>query len=185
MQKIEIISLAKDNLEAVRTFTDRWIGEGYFEAKELEECLDLSQASGLNSSLAALVDGELAGVRITFAPGKWIEKARGASFELWNAPKDRVGYFKSLFVADKFQKRGIGRKLSETSLQTLKEMGAEAVICHSWLESPGNSSQRYLQSMGFEEVKTHPRFWHEIDYLCTRCAPKRCECGAVEMIKRF
>ena len=72
---------------------------------------------------------------------------------------------------------------SGVCLSILKDMGAEAVLCHSWMESPENSSQRYLLKMGFQKIKEHPKFWYEIDYFCTRCGPSRCVCTAGEMIK--
>ena len=68
-------------------------------------------------------------------------------------------------------------------MEVIKLMGGKAVLCHSWLESPGNSSQRYLSSIGFESVKEHEKFWYEIDYECTRCGPEKCVCTAMEMIK--
>lgn len=184
-QNAEIIPFGPKHIDQVKAFTDRWIGEGYFEPEELKECLGLAELNGLNCSLLAYVGGELAGVRLTFAPGAWLESARGASRQKWQVLAEQVGYFKSLFVAEKFQQGGLGRKLSETSISVLKQMGARAAVCHSWMESPGNSSQRYLKNLGFEEVAVHSRFWHEIDYMCTRCAPRRCECAAAEMIKYF
>lgn len=183
MRNLKIIPFSADHIAQVKAFADKWIGQDYFEREELEEVLALSRKGELVCSLLAVVDGELAAIRLSYAPGEWVERARGASVEKWGEPKSQTGYFKSLFVAEKFQKQGLGKKISLASIEVLREMGAKALVCHSWLESPQNSSQRYLQSMGFEEVKSHPRFWSHIDYSCVRCSPKRCECSAVEMIK--
>ena len=54
-----------------------------------------------------------------------------------------MGYFKSLFIHEDYQGAGLGKTLSHKA-SVLKEMGAHAVLCHSWMESPKNSSQRYL-----------------------------------------
>jgi hypothetical protein len=180
---LKIIGLERQYLGLVKDFTDQWIGINYYSLDELEVVLDLSCHLGLSCSYLALVNGELAGVRLSFAPGKWISKGRGLSLKMWSCLPEEMGYFKSLFVSQKFQKMGIGGALSLRSLQTLSEMGAKAVLCHSWLESPGNSSQLYLQKMGFEAVKEHPRYWYPVDYLCTRCGPERCVCTAIEMVK--
>ena len=178
------------DITATLAFTDQWIGVNYYSSTEMQEILAISCQGSKNASLGAFAkssNGEghnLVGVRLTFAPGAWItKKGRGISPDLWQVGPERVAYFKSLFVRPDFQQLGIGRQLSEKSIAILQEMGARAIVCHSWLESPRNSSQAYLSKMGFTCVAVHPMFWHEIDYLCTRCAPGRCVCTAMEMIK--
>lgn len=183
MADIKISPFCSSDIPAVRLFFDRWSGENFYSERELENILEKSQLAGLNASFCARVEGELAGVRLTYAPGGWTQGHRALSPEKWNVPEKTVAYFKSLFVSGDFQKMGIGKKLSSKSIEVLKEMGAEAILCHSWLESPGNSSQNYLQSMGFESVQEHPKFWYEVDYQCVRCAPEKCICTASEMIK--
>jgi hypothetical protein len=183
-QQVRLENLSAVYLPKVKEFTDRWIGKNYYTLPELSEVMELSLAGGLNASYLALVGDEIAGVRLTFSPGQWIEKKKkGTTPSKWSVEPNKVAYFKSLFIGQEYQKMGLGKKLSQRSIETLKLMGAQAIICHSWLESPENSSQRYLQSMGFEGVNDHPRFWYEIDYDCTRCGPERCVCTAREMIK--
>lgn len=172
------------DLEEILRFTDKWIGKNYFSQPELNELLQLGQSGGVNASLRAIsANGETAGVRISLAPGEWVNSMRGLSTDLWKVDASKVGYFKSLFVSEDFQQMGIGKTLSLKSITQLKKLGAQAVICHSWLESPGNSSQRYLLSMGFQPVKEYKEFWSEIDYHCTKCGPAKCLCTAIEMIK--
>lgn len=172
------------DVEEILKFTDQWIGMNYFSIEELEEIIKLGMCKEINTSFKAISEnGELAGIRLTLAPGEWSSTMRGLSTELWKVAPQDVGYFKSLFVSDLYQKKGVGRTLSTLSIEQLKKAGAKAVICHSWLESPSNSSQRYLKSMGFSAVRTHKEFWSEIDYHCTKCGPSKCLCTAVEMIK--
>lgn len=183
---VQFKPLDEGSLEAVKAFTDQWIGKDYYQVDELKEIYDASLFGAGSCSFLAFVEGELAGVRLTFAPGRWSELiTRGLSPETWGIPFEDMAYFKSLFVAEKFQGLGIGIGLSQRSLGLLKEAGARGVLCHSWLESPGNSSQRYLIKFGFSEVNRHPKFWYPIDYECTRCAPERCTCTASEMILRL
>lgn len=187
---MEFIALTKNHLSEVKAFTDQWIGKDYYEIDELREIYDASLILGPQGeescSYLAVVDGELAGVRLSFAPGKWESLiTRGLTPKDWGIPFEDMAYFKSLFVAEKFQGKGIGISLSQKSLEGLRRGGAKGVLCHSWLESPGNSSQRYLKKFGFVEVTQHPKFWFPIDYDCTRCAPERCICTASEMILRL
>lgn len=181
----KIRPLVSQDIEALKTFTDQWIGKDYYDAKELEEILEASHFKETFASFGAwsLTSNDLVAARLTLAPNKWSKIIqRGLSPKTWPCPLEEMAYFKSLFVAEGFQGKGLGRTLSEASLEELRKMGAKAVLCHSWLESPGNSSQRYLLGMNFKEVARHEKFWFPIDYECTRCAPERCICTAAEMV---
>lgn len=181
---IQIRPFAPQDVPGVKAFTDRWIGQNYYAEEELLEIHGLSVAHELNASFIAWEKDDVVGVRLTYAPGSWPQKSpRGLTPGRWPVPTHQMAYFKSLFVHEDYQQQGLGRELSGLSLETLKKMGARAVLCHSWLESPGNSSQRYLLRMGFSALQEHPLFWNPIDYECTRCCPKRCVCTAVEMVK--
>lgn len=183
--EFKIRPLKKEDISALKDFTDQWIGKDYYELNELEEILEASHGEGTCASFGAwsLSTQELVAARLTLAPNKWSQIIkRGLSPKSWPCELPEMAYFKSLFVAEGFQGKGLGRSLSEASLEELKKMGARAVLCHSWLESPGNSSQRYLLGMNFKEVARHEKFWFPIDYECTRCAPERCICTAAEMV---
>ncbi|PIP91675.1 MAG: GNAT family N-acetyltransferase [Bdellovibrionales bacterium CG12_big_fil_rev_8_21_14_0_65_38_15] len=177
---LEVRSLRDNDLEQIKQFTDQWIGNDYYDLNSIRTIL--LQSKGC--SLGAFRDGHLGAVRLTLAPGTWVEEFdRGLTPSKWKIPANQMAYFKSLFVAKDFQANGLGVHLSLESIELLKMLGAKGIICHSWLESPNNSSQRYLSKLGFEAVAEFPKFWFPIDYDCTRCAPKRCECTAMEMVK--
>lgn len=181
---VNIEEITAKDLDSILQFTDKWIGKDYFSANELVKVISQGQSNGVNTSLKAVSsNNEIAGVRLTLAPGEWVNEMRGLSTDLWSVPTGSVGYFKSLFISEEFQKQGLGKLLSTESISRLRSLGAKAVICHSWLESPGNSSQRYLLSMGFQPVKTYEAFWSTIDYHCTKCGAAKCMCTAIEMIK--
>ncbi|MEE2742979.1 MAG: GNAT family N-acetyltransferase, partial [Bdellovibrionota bacterium] len=153
---IQIKNFNLKDLEKAKKFTDQWIGENYYALDELEEILEKSQLNGESASFIAEDKGEIVGIRFSFAPGKWTGSfKKGLSFDLWKIEPDSMGYFKSLFVHGDYQGKGLGKSLSNKSLEVFKKMGAEGALCHSWLESPGNSSQKYLFKMGFEKVKEH------------------------------
>ena len=187
-REVFIRPLEESDLKNVQLFTDQWIGKDYYSYSELKDAFGKGKKESLNASFIALSGDEVVGVRLTYAPGTWIEPSteifkKGLSTREWKVSPLKMGYFKSLFVHGDYQGRGIGKDLSNKALSVLKEMGAEAVLCHSWMESPQNTSQRYLLKMGFQKIKEHPKFWYEIDYFCPRCGPSRCICTAGEMIK--
>lgn len=182
---IKIRNLNINDLKALLSFTDLWIGANYYSEQELSEVIEQGHSDGRNSSFVAVTSaGEIVGVRLTLAPGNWVQSYKTKiTPSKWNLPTEKVGYFKSLFISEEYQGKGLGKELSRKSIEELTKMGAQGIICHSWLESPNNSSQRYLEKMDFKAVAEHPKFWYEIDYLCTRCRPDRCICTGLEMLK--
>lgn len=181
----EIRPLLKSDLPAIQAFTDHAIGDGYYSLSELEAIFERSKSdSGQVFSLLLLdLSGKIRGIRITYPPGRW-EKGKGGGLcpDLWHAPKETVAYFQSLFIDPDLTGKGYGRELSTRSIEQLKTLGAKAIVCHSWKESPNDSSGRYLRALGFELVKSHPLYWNQVDYQCPRCG-KPCVCTADEMIK--
>ena len=174
--------MEEKDLGLVRNFADKWIGQDYFEEKELRRYFSYSLVADQSCSYVAFKDEELVGIRLTFAPGNWIDEfSKGLTYDQWSVDKEKTAYFKSLFIAESAQGQGVGKFLSTLSMEALKN--AEAIVCHSWLESPNNSSFSYLKKFGFQKVREHPLFWNHLEYECIRCTPSRCECSAVEMIK--
>ena len=181
---IRVIPLLVRDLDHIKKFSDKWIGVDYFRREDLKEILVYSSLNNLNASFAAWDKEDLVGIRLTFAPGEWIKRfPKGTTPSSWKVEPQKVAFFKSLFIKEDYQGKGLGKKLSNESLKVLKQMGAKAIVCHSWLESPNDSSRRYLDKMGFEKLKDYPQFWNDLNYECIRCSPKKCACTAVEMIK--
>lgn len=171
------------DLERIQQFTDQEIGKGYYSLEELRDILARSQKGRVMCSLLLEnSEGRVLGVRISYPPGHWEHgKGHGLHPERWPHPQDQTAYFQSLFLSPEVQGQGWGSKLSLQSLKLLKEAGARGVVCHSWKESPHNSSSRYLQKLGFEIIADHPLYWKDVQYNCTRCLKPPCQCTAQEM----
>ncbi|MBN8539891.1 MAG: GNAT family N-acetyltransferase [Deltaproteobacteria bacterium] len=188
--RYEIVPLAEKDLGRLKAFTDRAIGAGYYSEAELKDIFNRSSMNGvmcsfllvLDGSAAADASGEIFGVRFTYPPGNWSHgKGEGLTPDQWPHAKADTAYFQSLFLSDAIQGQGFGSKLSQASIDVLKEIGAKGVVCHSWKESPGGSSTKYLEKMGFQRIKEHPLYWQHVDYNCTRCLKPPCQCTAIEM----
>lgn len=178
-----IRSMQESDLNRVKSFTDRAIGANYYT---LEELASIHSKSTKNDRCASLVlagkDEEIFGVRLSYPPGNWESgKGRGLCPDRWRVNLTETAYFQSLFIDPNLTSQGWGKKMSLLSISMLKSMGAKAVVTHSWRESPDDSSGRYLRGMGFEHIQSHPLYWFEVDYQCTRCG-KPCVCTADEMI---
>ena len=176
--------MKEQDLPHVLSFCDYWIGPGYFSLESLEKGLAFSRKDGLESSLVAFKGGKLVAIRLTFAPGQWLDEiGRPVACDKWEVGPEQVAYFKTLYIAKEYRGRGLGKMLSQQALEVLRKMGTRAIVCHSWLESPHNSSQKYLLKFGFKPVAHYPHYWADGSYDCTRCMPQPCCCSAVEMIK--
>lgn len=180
---LKIRPFKKEDLEAIRQFTDREIGAGYYSENELKAIYEQSSKNNIMCSLLLEnSEGEIQGVRISYPPGKWNRgKGRGLHSNDWPHKAEETAYFQSLFLANDLQGQGWGGKLSKHAIGILREVGAKGIVCHSWKESPNNSSTRYLKKLGFELIAEHPEYWKEVDYRCTRCGEPPCRCTAQEM----
>ncbi|MGE3972927.1 MAG: GNAT family N-acetyltransferase [Bdellovibrionales bacterium] len=180
---LKIEPLRWEDLEAVQAFTDAEIGKGYYSRKELEEIFQKSSSQEVMCSFVLKnPEQKIKGVRITYPAGKWEKgKGSGLTVQAWPYPLENTAYFQSLFLSADLQGEGWGGKLSRHSLETLKKLNTKGVVCHSWKESPNDSSTRYLKKLGFNVVKEHLHYWKDVDYNCTRCLKPPCLCTAQEM----
>lgn len=200
MAEFEMVPLRLEDLGRLKEFTDCKIGAGYYSDSEIEDIFrrstpttttpeaDLSLPSDQQKMCSFLLkkDGEILGVRFSFPPGRWSHgKGHGENFGLtpakWPFAMNETGYFQSLFLDDRVQGQGWGARLSEKSAEVLRAAGAKGIVCHSWKESPGGSSTKYLLKMGFQPITEHPLYWQHVDYNCTRCLKPPCQCTAIEM----
>lgn len=186
MSDIAIKPLQAEHENEFLKFADLAIGKDYFDRDEFKEILRLS--TDQNGRCASFVltnpDQKVLGMRLSYLPGRWLDSfgTERCMTHLWSVASEQAGYFKSLFLAPELRGRGLGPLLSTKSIEVLKQAGCDAVVTHSWKESPNNSSQRYLKHFGFKKIGEHPQFWSHIDYQCTRCGRPPCQCTAVEMI---
>lgn len=176
------------DLPAVQKFTDEAIGKDYYSMSELEEIFQksISRDKFGTDTMCSLVltdaKNQIFGIRLTYTPGKWSKgKGKGLSPELWPFDFSEMAYFQSLFIHPDLTGKGYGKEMSLKAISILKKIGTKAIVCHSWFDSPGDSSGKYLRSLGFKVVATHPLYWKDVDYVCTRCG-KPCVCTAVEML---
>lgn len=179
-----IRELLPNDVAAVKNFTDRVVGAGYYSIDELTEFQKKSiAATGEICSFVLInpVSSEIMGLRLAFPPGNW-DHGKGSKLraDLWPTKLSETAYFQSLFVSPKLQRQGWGLKLSIKSLEIFKKLKAAAVVTHCWKESPGNSSNKYLENLGFKTIIEHPNYWIDVDYVCTRDG-KPCKCTAIEM----
>lgn len=172
------------DIENVKKFADQEIGDGYYSLDELIENQKKSVCADGSISSFLLVDdatNQIKGLRLAYPPGNWSHgKGSALRNDLWPFPLQQTAYFQSLFLSKDAQGQGWGPKLSHNSIEVFKKLGAKGIATHSWKESPFNSSVKYLESVGFNKIIEHPKYWANIDYTCTLDG-KPCQCTAIEM----
>ena len=181
---MKIVPFTEDYIEATKTFSDQFIGKNYYSPNDLRDVIKRSHKDGKCSSVLLVNESnEVLGIRLSYPQNQWLDlKSDSEIFpERWKIQKNEMAYFQSIFLSDTIQGQGWGKKLSTYSMDILRDMGAKAIVCHSWKESPHNSSMRYLEKLGFEPIGEHKNFWTEVDYVCVRCG-KPCLCTATEMV---
>lgn len=177
--KLYIEPLSEKHFAAILHFTDQVIGSNYYTKKDLNDVFTNSQGCSYVLTNA----DQIFGIRFSYAPETpWVKTMRCLSLHLWQASPEKVAYFKSAFIHPQLRGCGFGKKLALRSIESIKSLKAQAIVCHSHVESPENGSYMYLTNLGFKEVKTWPHFWANIDYLCATCEQKPCICTAKEMI---
>lgn len=87
---MKIRNIELSDIDAVKEFTDRWIGAGYFSRAELREALLMGVKDDINASFLALNDqDQIVGIRITYLPGEWVQ-AKDLQYYInpqeWKAP---------------------------------------------------------------------------------------------------
>lgn len=162
-------------------------GDNYLSEESLADYAARAEAQGINLNYLAFVDDELAGIRLTFAPGTWDIDDQCTQAE-WPVAPDAMVYFKCSAVAAHHQGLGIGRGLLEHSIAAAKQLGAKAGLAHIWLQSPNNSAFAYFSRCGGELIREHKKRWFQLSvedgYHCPVC-DGICYCTAAEMVLTF
>lgn len=184
VKSVKIEGLSPHHLTQLKDVSDQWIGSDYFSLDSLKQFASPNRDENLS---LVLLDSEnqICGFRLTekfpFESGL-INKCHE---DLWPFSIQRAAYFKSLFIKPEWTGVGLGLRLSQASIERARQQDFEGIFCHSWKESPHQSSVRYLQKLGFVEIAEHPLFWSDVNYHCTRCGNPPCQCTAIEMIKEL
>jgi hypothetical protein len=182
---MKIREFLKSDIKNVKAFCDVNIGKDYYSEFELEDSQRRSEKNGIVTSFVLVEvedESKINGLRLCYPPGKWDHgKGKKLSPDLWGHDISELGYFQSLFLSEKVQGMGWGPRLSEKSIEALRKLNAKAVLTHCWKESPGNTSFKYLNKIGFKMLKEHPDYWIDVKYECARDGYP-CRCTAIEMI---
>ena len=189
---MEIYNLKEDDWEAIIKLGNKIQGDNYLNVSEMEKIAFKGLDKGLNCSYVVYdgkrgKGGKLMGFRLTYAPGRW-EIDKWCTTKVWGVHPEKVCYFKSICIEKDYRKHGIGTKLLNRSIETVKQMGGSAGIAHLWLESPGGGAIKYFARAGGTFVKNHNNRWLEdciiSNYRCIHHGDY-CTCTASEMIIYF
>lgn len=184
---IEYRHLTTTDYDAVIELGNRIHGDNYLTLESLADYDRRGRVGAANLNWLAFLDGELAGIRLTFAPGQWELDAQ-CSPDQWPFPAEQLCYFKCAAVDPKTRGTGIGRELLNRSIAEAKTLGCRAGLAHIWMQSPGNAAFEYFTHCGGQLIREHPNRWHDLSlyegYHCPVC-DGICYCSAAEMLLIF
>ncbi len=180
--KIDLPILEKDYKQALKLLHDNI-------ARDSSCGLDYLKSGSEGEVLIAKVGDEIVGVLKQNRPGKIFNELPDEHFDLENtrANKNEIGYISWIAIDQKYQGRGIGKKLVDKALKYQRKW--KAVIVHCWQKSPGNASQKLFEKAGFKTQKMFKSPWHNYskkagpeNYWCVVCG-NPCICDELEMVK--
>lgn len=183
---VYIAALTPSHHDAVIALANSVHGAGYLSAPRLSHFINQGIKAGINASAVALLNNQVVGYRLSFAPGCW-QPDKWCSVAQWPVPLSQLAYFKSVAIAPELQGRGIGQALLKHSIVKLAAQGAVAGVAHLWRESPHNSAVKYFARAGASVVAIHENRWQHLSaqgYTCPRCQALCC-CSAAEMLLTF
>ncbi|WP_064791340.1 GNAT family N-acetyltransferase [Shewanella woodyi] len=182
-----IEALAPEHFEDVIALGNKVHGDGYLDLQLMQSLYKKGIKNEINANFVALLNNELVGFRLTYAPGNW-QPDKWCLPDAWGVEPDKVCYFKCNTVAKEHRGTGIGGKLLQASIAATKYQGAKAGISHLWKDSPNNSAVNYFTKAGGVLIKEYPNRWNDTkehpDYICILCGSE-CHCTACEMILIF
>ncbi len=182
---MDILPLDMSHLARALEFSNKIIGDGYFTETDLKSFIRVNGLSPAPTSFGLFDGDQILGLRLSSPPGHWPKRVLQKKLyrQNWPFPPESAAYFQSLFLAPAARRKGWGPKLSKVAISALEKWGAAGIVTHSWKESPGASSEKYLSKLGFKAVGETPDFWAGSNYICERCGHPPCRCTAIEMVK--
>lgn len=184
---IELKPLTAADHAAVIELGNRVHGDNYLTTENLADYAARGEKNGVNLNWLGYVDGQLAGIRLTFAPGQWVID-ECCTPSAWPVAAEHMVYFKCAAVDDGIRGVGLGRLLLQRSISEAKKLGCSAGLAHIWMQSPNNSAYSYFSRCGGQLIGEHADRWHYISvhegYHCPVC-DGICHCTAGEMILNF
>jgi ribosomal protein S18 acetylase RimI-like enzyme len=187
MEKIQYQSLGPQHFQPLLALGNKVHGDNYLDIEQLQGIYQKSQLNNINASWVALSGEQLVGFRLTLAPGSW-QVDSWCSPAQWQISASEICYFKCNTVHSEFRQHGIGSRLLQHSIHSVKAQGAKGGLAHIWLASPGNSAFLYFTKNGGQLIAKHPEKWRDTDaedpYNCPICGVL-CHCVAAEMMLYF
>lgn len=99
-----------------------------------------------------------------------------------------IGYIATVATKAEFKHLGIATALVSKCLDKLKEDGITCFISTAWKHSGITNAASVLESLGFVEETTMPKYWYESSikegFSCPNCGnPCTCSCVLYTKIK--
>jgi GNAT superfamily N-acetyltransferase len=165
---------------ALSALLNRELGDGLYEpAWLLEDAANPAAAVWV----ARAPDPVGAAVARLLGPndGEYYRRFGAVAMRLFEAGAGPVGSFEAVAVAPPARRRGLGARLTTTSLDWMRERGCAAAVTVSWRSGRAGSSAGLFRRLGMAEGPTVDGFYREESlrdgWSCPVCG-RPCACAA-------
>ena len=187
--EISIRKARKSDAVAVLQLLDQELGEDWIHMEDVEKAI------ANNFLYVADYEGQIAGftlLRMLDMPA-FEKELKDHEYKI---PRDiqiagkntNIGFIEAVATNPDFQRRGIGAKLIQKSLEVLKTSRAEIVVALGWKPEDVNIEPT-LRMFDFKDRHEFEKFWYqesldeETPATCPGCGEPPCTCGAVLFTK--
>jgi GNAT superfamily N-acetyltransferase len=179
---MKIVRLRPNDAQAVKaaaTLLDKELGEGMYPSNRLErDAADPTAVVWLAvERMGALVGAAVARLLI----GEDVDYYLRFGRQVVDLFRGSVGSFEAVAVDPSHRRAGIGRRLTEASLDWMADKGCTAAITIAWESGRPDASGPMFRRMGFLQGPTVSRFYTEESirdgWICPVCGGP-CVCAA-------
>ena len=181
---LRIIEMTPNNFNEVLKISDAVLGKNYLTHEDCKNYWENGVKNKYRNSLIAEKNNKVVGFLFAFTPGNW-KPDEFCSQKEWPGKVEEATYIKLMGVLQNYQRRGVGAKLLNKSIQIAKAQGAKFIVSHIWYNSPGEAPLRLFKKFGAREIKLYREKWYKesrsASWQCARCG-SLCHCDSLEIV---
>ena len=167
------------SITAAETLLNRELGQGlYPPGRVARDAADPTAAVWIARQGASPVVGAAVARLLIPEDAHYYERFGPEAVELFTGT---VGSYEAVSVEPHLRRRGVGRLLTQVSLEWMREQGCDVAVTLAWLSGNRDSSPELFRRLGFQEGPTLDRFYFEESlrdgWICPICGGP-CLCSA-------
>lgn len=183
-QSIKIKEMDPCNFSEVIKIVDVVLEQNFLNLETSKVYWEKGAKNKYQNSLIVEKEDKIVGFLFAFAPGKW-KPDEFCSVKDWPEKAENAAYIELIGVLPSFQRNMIATSLLKKSIQISINQGAEFIVSHIWVNSPGLAALKLFKKFGAREIKLYKKRWFSgslnTSRKCAICS-NPCRCDSLEII---